>query len=167
MRVIGLDPALRCTGYGVIELDGRRYRAVDCGVVRNPAKAPVSECMRRIAGGVQELVDGFAPDQAALEGGFYFKNAKTAMVLGMVRGAIVAGLAQREVPVYEYAPRRAKQVVVGHGNADKEQVALVVANMLSLNVSDIPRDATDAMALALCHALLRTSAQGAYLPDPI
>ena len=109
IRILGLDTALRCTGFGVIDTDGQRFAAVDCGLIRIPASAALSECLRRLSGGVVELLDRFAPDVIAIEGGFFFKNVKTATVLGMARGAVVARLAERRLPVYEYAPRRVKQ----------------------------------------------------------
>ena len=167
MIVLGLDVALRCTGYGLVQVDGKRFAAIDCGVIRNKTKDPLSECLRRLSGGVRQLIDTFHPDVAAIEGGFYFRNAKTAMVLGMARGAVVSLLAEGQILAYEYAPRRAKKAVVGHGGASKEQVAAVIATTLGLDVEDIPDDSTDALAVAVCHVLTASSANGAYLPDPL
>ena len=165
MRIIGIDTALRCTGYGVIDTEGKSLSAIDCGVVTNKRNAPISECLRRLAGGMEEVIERYHPHVASIEGGFYFKNAKTAMVLGMARGAVIAVLAKSKIPTYEYAPRRAKQTVVGYGNATKEQVACGMAQMLALNVSEIPTDSTDAMAVAMCHALTYQCGQGIYLPN--
>lgn len=167
MIVIGVDTALRCTGYGVIDVQGKRMRAVDCGVIRNTAKLSLSECIRRLAGGIEELVKRYQPAEASIEGGFYFRNVRTAMVLGMARGAAVSVLATSQIPVYEYAPRRAKQVVVGYGNASKEQVATCMAQLLGLNVDHIPNDSTDAISLAVCHVLTRQAVNGIYLPKPL
>ncbi len=167
IRILGVDSALRCTGFGLIDTDGQQYRAVDCGVIRTSPKEPMSECLRRLAGGVRELAEGYAPDVVALEGGFFFKNAKTAMVLGMARGAVVAALTELRLPIYEYAPRRVKQAVCGYGNAGKEQVALLVAQILKIPVADVKDDATDALALAICHAQTRFTVQGLRLPDPL
>lgn len=165
--LLGIDSALRVTGYGVVAMTGRQFSALDCGVIGNTRKASLSECLRRHVGGVSELVDNFKPDVAAIEGGFYSKNAKTSMILGMARGAVVSVLAARDIPCYEYAPRKAKQMVVGYGNATKGQVADSVARMLGLNVADIPDDATDAMGIAICHGLTMQTANGLYLPDPL
>jgi crossover junction endodeoxyribonuclease RuvC len=167
MILLGVDTALRCTGYGVIEVEGKQFRAIDCGVIRNPAKSPHSECLRRLAGGIREIVANFAPAVGVIEGGFFAKNAKTSMVLGMARGTVVSELATAEIPVYEYAPRRVKQAVVGYGNASKGDMAITIARMMGLDVNDIPDDATDALGVALCHALTAQSANGIYLPDPI
>jgi len=162
-----MDTALRCTGFGIIDSDGQVFEPVDCGVIRTTPKDSMAECLRRLSGGVRELVKTYAPDVAAIEGGFFFKNAKTAMILGMARGAVVATLAELAIPMYEYAPRRVKQAVVGYGNASKEQVALLVAQILGLDVHAVPDDATDALAMAICHAQTVSSAQGLFLPRPI
>lgn len=167
IRVLGVDTALRCTGYGVIDSDGQQFVAVDCGVIRNTAKAPWSVCLRNLNGGMRELVDEYAPDMAALEGSFYSRNAKTAMILGMARGSVLAALATLETPVYEYAPRRVKQAVCGYGNASKVQVAALIAQMLNIDTEGIPDDATDALALAVCHAQTAFTSKGLYLPDPL
>ena len=166
-RVLGIDSALRTTGYGLIDSDGRSYRVIDCGVIKTTSDEPLSECLRRLAGGTRELVEKYAPDVAAIEGGFFSKNAKTAMVLGAARGAVIAALAQLAIPMYEYAPRRIKQAVCGYGNASKEQIALLVAQLLQISVDKVPDDATDALAVAICHAQTATSAQGLMLPDPL
>ena len=115
MIILGIDTALRTTGYGVIDVDGKRITAKDCGIIRNKPKVPVSECLRCLAGGVNELVQLYLPDIAAIEGTFYSRNAKTSMLLGMAKGAVVSTLAGADIPIYEYAPRKAKQVVVGSG----------------------------------------------------
>ena len=167
MIIFGIDTALRSTGYGIIKVEGRRVSAVDCGVIKNKKKSALSECLRRLAGGIQEIIDLYHPDIAALEGGFYFRNAQTAMVLGMARGTVVSILAQSQIPTYEYAPRRAKQAVVGYGNASKQQVAFCMAESLQLNVTEIPNDSTDAMAVAMCHALTQQYGQGIHLPTPL
>jgi len=167
MRILGVDAALRCTGYGVLESDGRRFRAVDCGVIRTPKSAPMSECLRSTLLGMRDLVRSYSPEVAAIEGGFYCRNVRTAMTLGAVRGVAIAVLTEHGVPVFEYAPRRVKQAVCGYGNAAKEQVALMVGTLLCLNVEEVDDDATDALALALCHAQTAFSVGGMYLPDPL
>ena len=152
MIILGLDPAIRTTGYGVIEmLSGNKSRILDCGVIKNTASMPHSECVRRLAGGVRELVNAFHPDCASLESPFVGDNARTAIILGMARGAILTALAENNIIAYAYAPIVAKRAVTGLSHARKEQVALMMANEFDIAVSDIPDDATDALALALCH----------------
>ena len=167
MIIAGFDTALRTTGYGLIEVTGKRLRVLDCGVVRSPQKVPLSECLRRLAGGVEELIASGHPTVAALEGGFFARNAQTSMKLGMARGVVVSHLATHGIPVHEYAPRRAKQVVVGFGGASKPQVAAMMANLLAISVTDIPDDATDALALAVCHAMMMQTLGGLHVPPPL
>jgi crossover junction endodeoxyribonuclease RuvC len=166
MIILGIDTALRCTGYGLIKVSGKSYRAIDCGVIKTKQKEAHSECLRRLAGGIQELVDTYSPDIASIEGIFYMKNVKTAMVLGMARGSVIAVLAKHNIPTFEYAPKRAKQAITGHGAATKAQVATVLSGMLKLDVNDIPDDSTDALSLAICHHITATSIQGT-LKDPL
>lgn len=152
MIILGLDPAIRTTGYGVIKmLPGCRAEIIDCGVIRNTQKMPHSECLRRLAGGVRELITAFQPNCASLESPFVGDNAKTAIILGMARGAILTALAENSIPAYAYAPIVAKRAVTGISSARKEQVAMMMANEFGIAVSDIPNDATDALALAVCH----------------
>ncbi|OPZ31560.1 MAG: Crossover junction endodeoxyribonuclease RuvC [Lentisphaerae bacterium ADurb.BinA184] len=167
VRILGVDPALRCTGYAILDTDGHTMRLADCGVIRTPAKAALSECLRRLSGGMRQMVESFAPTMVAIEGGFYSKNARTAMVLGAARGTLIAVAAERQLPVYEYAPRRIKQAVCGWGQAGKEQVAAVVATLVGLDRAGVLSDATDAAATAICHANAWFTNQGLYLPKPV
>ena len=167
VRILGVDTALRCTGYGLIDTAGNRFEVVDCGVIRNKARLPLSACLRRLAGGIDEIVKEFQPDIAVVEGTFFARNAKTSMILGMARGSVVSVLAQADIVVYEYSPRRVKQAVCGHGNAGKHQVAMLISQLLSLRLEDVPDDATDALAIAVCHAQTMNTVQGLHLPDPL
>jgi crossover junction endodeoxyribonuclease RuvC len=167
VKILGVDTALRTTGSGIITDHGSTMTAGAWGGRRNKPKVPHSECLRFLGGGIRQLIDLYAPDIAVIEGAFYCRNVKTAMVLGMARGAAIAALADAGLSVYEYAPRKAKQVVVGHGAASKDVVAQVVASTLALDITDIPDDATDAMSLAMCHAILANTSGGVYLPAPI
>ncbi len=152
MIILGLDPAIRTTGYGVVEmLPGKKARILDCGVIKNTQQMPHSECVRRLAGGVRELVKTFHPDCASLESPFVGNNAQTAIILGMARGAILTALAESGIAAYAYTPGVAKRAATGLCQARKEQVALLMANEFGISVADIPNDATDALALAICH----------------
>lgn len=166
-RFLGIDTALRTTGFGVIDMDARQPRAIDYGVIKTARGQRLSECLRRLAGGVRELLDRYAPDAAVVEGAFYSRNVKTAMLLGAARGAVIAVLAEHGTVTYEYAPRRVKQAVCGHGNASKEQVALLVGRHLSLPLDGVHDDATDALALALCHFQTCATANGLLVPEPL
>ena len=166
-RLLGIDTALRTTGFGLVDAHGNRLSAVDCGVIKSPAKAPLSDCLRRLAGGVRELLETYAPDVAVIEGAFYCRNVRTAMILGSARGAVIAVLAENDLPIYEYAPRKVKQSICGYGNAGKQQVALLVAQFLDIEVDNLADDATDALALAICHAQSLAVAQGLGLPPTL
>lgn len=150
MKVLGIDASLRGTGLAVVESRGNAMVCLHWEVVKMSPKASHSECLRAIREHMDALLTSFAPETAAMEGGFFFKNSKVAMVLGEVRGVAISSCATAGVPVFEYSPRTAKQNITGWGAAPKEQVARMVASVLALREMP-PDDATDAMALALCH----------------
>lgn len=153
MIVLGIDPAIRTTGYGVIDAGtGGRFSVIDCGIIANSPKLPHSQCVRRLHSGICELVNTFHPDCAVLEEPFMGKNAGTAIILGMARGAILAALSLHEIPCFAYAPTVAKRAATGRGGASKEQIAIMIAAELGIKIEDIPLDSTDALALAMCHA---------------
>ena len=163
MKVLGIDASLRGTGLAVIEQQGSRTASRHWEVVKIGAQAPHSECLRTIRERVDAVLAAHKPAAAAIEGGFFFKNAKVALVLGEVRGVAIACCAAAGVPVFEYSPRRAKQNITGWGAAPKEQVARMVMAVLGLPEAP-PPDATDALALALCHA---QSSRGIFKGEPI
>ncbi len=151
MVILGIDPAMRCTGYSVIEVKGvDNISILDCGVIRNKASMPHSECLRRLAGGIRELVSAFKPEACSIEDVFYGKNVKTSMILSLARGSIITVLAESSIPVYPFSPRSAKKAAVGSGAASKEQVAFLMSSMLGIDVNGVPLDSTDALALAVC-----------------
>lgn len=154
MIILGIDPAIRTTGYGVIRVEAGRFAIIDCGVIENSAKLLHSQCLRRLSGGIRELIAGFSPAAAVLEEPFMGTNAKTAIILGMARGAIMAALGEGGIPTFAYAPRKAKKAAVGSGSATKEQVAMMMAAELGIEIDRIPLDSTDALALAVCHGQL-------------
>ena len=152
---------MRHTGYGVLKVVGDKYQALDCGVIKNPPLISHSQCLRRLAGGVRELVKLYKPDCAVLEGAFFAKNLKTTLILGYARGCVMTVLAEEEIPAYAYSPMEVKMSAVGYGGASKAQVAMMIGSILNLDVSNVADDATDALALALCHSqrALKTGAE--------
>lgn len=167
MIILGIDPAIRCTGYGVVAFETANVsKILDCGVIRNTAAMPHSECLRRVSGGIKQLIKEFKPDSASIEDPFLGRNPKTAIILGMVRGTVLETLAENGIPAYSYSPRTAKKSAVGAGAASKEQIAMMMANEFNLNTDAIPLDATDALALAVCHARLAINPALAYLLPP-
>lgn len=153
MIILGIDPAIRTTGYGVIKADlqGSGMEILDCGVIRNKPAMPHTECLRRLFGGIGELISLYSPDCAVLEEPFVGRNAKTAIILGMARGGILTALAVNNIPAYAYTPTVAKRAATGSGSADKERIAFLLAAEFGISVENIPLDSTDALALAMCH----------------
>jgi crossover junction endodeoxyribonuclease RuvC len=152
MIILGLDPAIRTTGYGVIEAkEGSPLHLLDCGVIANTPRMSHSDCVRRIFCGVTELIKTFNCEVAAIEAPFVGKNYRTAIILGMARGAIVSALSVAGIDVYSYQPSVAKLAAAGRGNAGKAQVALLLAHEFGIDPSNISLDSTDAISLALCH----------------
>ena len=150
MRVLGIDTSLRSAGVGVVEAHGHRFSAIEFGRIHNAAKLKLSECLRRLDGGIREIIQRTQPEAVAVEGIFFCKNVRTAVILGEARGAVLAVCAGANLPVYEYSPRRVKQAVAGFGGADKSQVRKMVMSLLALR--DEPQeDAGDALAIAICH----------------
>jgi crossover junction endodeoxyribonuclease RuvC len=139
--------------------------AVEYGRIHNSDRLSLSECLRRIDGGIREIIARTRPELAAIEDIFFAKNARTAMVLGEARGVVIAACATSGIPVYEYAPRRVKQSVTGIGSADKLQVRKMA--MVVLGMKEEPQeDAGDALAIALCHYNSR-SPVAELAPKPI
>ena len=157
MRVLGIDPALRNAGYGVIDTlaappgSGRVAGMVAYGVIRTGKEALQSECLRQIAAGFRELIEMHRPDVAAIEGIIYVQSHRTAITMGAARAAAIVALAEAGVPVYEYAPRRVKAAATGRGGAQKAQVGFMMRALLGL-AENPPADAADALAIALTHA---------------
>jgi len=139
--------------------------AVEYGVLKKSPKALISECLRGLDEGITGMVERTEPDAVALEGAFFSKNARTAMILGQARGVAIAASARCGLPVYEYAPRRVKQALVGFGSAGKEQVRKMVMTILGLT-EEPAEDAGDALAIAVCH-LHNVSGHAALGPKEI
>ncbi len=149
--IFGLDPSLRSTGYGIIQIEGREQRALAYGVIKNPDKVIPSRCLVAIHQRVTDLLQEFKPDAAAVEGIIYLQNYQTAITLGSARGAALLAMAEVGLPIYEYAPRRVKAAATGRGGAQKSQVGFMMRAMLGLTENP-PPDAADALAIALTHA---------------
>lgn len=150
-RIFGVDASLRSSGFGMIEVRGGALTAVEYGVVRNPPSRTLSECLAHLYRAFESRIAAGRPDALAIEGGFYCKNVRTAVVLGEARGAVIAACASSGVPVYEYSARRVKQSVVGFGGAGKEQVRSMVMAILGLREEPCD-DESDALAVSICHA---------------
>jgi len=150
VTVLGIDTSLRSTGYGVVCSENNRCRALTHGRIINPPALRHSACLDHIYSTISKLLAEFRPQYAAVEGIFFCKNVKTAVILGQARGAVLAACAGATTPVFEYSPRRVKQSVSGTGTAQKDQVGRMVMSIMGL--PSVPQsDEADALAIALCH----------------
>ena len=152
MVILGIDPGSVITGFGAIQTENREPRLIGCGCIRTSAKTPFAERLRKIYGELAETLLRYHPDEVAVEDVFYSNNVKTALKIGHARGVILLAAADAGLPIAEYSPREVKRAVVGSGSASKEQVQFMVKNILTLKEAPEPYDATDALAVALCHA---------------
>jgi crossover junction endodeoxyribonuclease RuvC len=153
IRVLGIDPGSRVTGYGIIDQDGSRLRYVASGCIRTGDGALAAR-LGMIFDGVNRIIDEYGPQEMAIERVFMNKNADSALKLGQARGAAICAGVTRAVPVDEYAAREIKQAVVGKGGATKEQVQHMIRVLLALGERP-PSDAADALAVAICHGHIR------------
>jgi crossover junction endodeoxyribonuclease RuvC len=159
MKVLGLDPGSRRTGFGVVEREGNRFRALAHGVIAPSARLDLPHRLHAIAGRAGELMAEHRPDAVVVEEAFYHESVRSTLVLGHVRGALLVAAVGHSIPLAEYSPREIKLGVTGTGAASKEQVAFMVKRLLGIRAA-LPADAADALAAALCH-LMR-----ARLPEP-
>ena len=149
--ILGLDPSLRGTGYGIIRLARPHPLALTHGTISCPATWPHSRCLVKIVEVLRDVLKQHQPTVCAIEGLFYAQNLQTAIVMGEARGAALAVIAEAGLEIFEIAPRKVKQAVVGYGAAQKSAVAKMVQRLLDLPMPPAP-DAADALALALAHA---------------
>jgi crossover junction endodeoxyribonuclease RuvC len=156
VRIIGLDPGLRNTGWGVIEAEGTRLIYVADGAVHSDADAPLAERLVQIHTQVLAVLREFTPDEAAIEETFVNTDARATLKLGQARGVVMLGPASLKIPVAEYAPNQIKKSVVGAGHAEKQQVKHMVRLLLP-KAQMRTADSTDALAIAICHAHHRGS----------
>ena len=149
--ILGIDPGTRILGFGVIHILGREVKFVDMGVVNLKKVQDHFVTLKTILAEVTALIDKYNPDELAIEAPFYGKNAQVMLKLGRAQGAAMAAALQRDLPIFEYAPRSVKLAVTGKGAASKEQVALMAQRIVNVNFPQEYLDATDALAIALCH----------------
>ncbi len=166
MRVLGIDPSLQSSGFGIIESDGDQASPVAYGVIKPTPSLPFFKKLNEIREEIEKLIRAYAPDEAAIENPFYAKNVRTAMLLGQVRGAVLVAIAGTGCGFYEYSALEIKKAVTGYGQADKEQVQTMVRALLGLDDDRIPLDASDALAAAICHLNCRLSQIKMEGPDP-
>lgn len=152
MLVLGIDPGIAITGYGLIQTGNRNdYQPVDFGVITTEPGIPDSERLSVLYNALQDLLGNHKVESGAVEKLFFQKNVKTAFSVGQARGVTLLALSQYKIPISEYTPNEVKQTVCGYGNAGKQQVQRMVQTLLSLKELPKPDDAADALAVAICH----------------
>ena len=162
MIILGVDPGTLITGFGVIEANGRHLHVLHCDIVRNRSSRSMPLRLKSIYEALCKVIDTYHPDEFAIESAFYGKNAQSALKIGHARGVSILAAVNSEIPTTEYSPREIKKAVVGNGAASKEQVQAMIKSVLALKTTPRFFDATDALAVALCHLQRR----GSRVPKP-
>jgi len=162
MIILGVDPGTLVTGYGVIEGTGRNIQLLSYDTIRNKSTVTMPIRLKSIYQSLQCVIEKFSPDEFAIETAFYGKNAQSALKIGQARGIAILASVLSEIPTTEYSPREIKKAVVGNGAASKEQVQFMVKSLL--NIKETPKlyDATDALAVALCHYHRQTAPRAKF-----
>ena len=150
-RILGIDPGLNTTGYGVIDVEGGKVRLCEAGIVRSRAKASIQSRLDEIFTGIQEVIQTHKPELMALEQLFsHYERPRTAILMGHARGVICLAAGQAGIEVVHYEPTRVKKVMTGNGRAPKHQIQLAVKLQLGLSSIPEPSDVADALAIAIC-----------------
>lgn len=157
MRVLGVDPGSETTGYGVIDSDGRNYQLVEYAGIRGPRHATFAQRLLTMSRKLEEVIERLNPNACAVEEAFYAVNVKSALKLGHARGALLVAAARAGVEIFEYSPLEIKSALVGYGRAEKQQVQEMVRILLGMNKAPEPLDASDALAIAICHVNIATT----------
>ena len=150
MKILGIDPGLAVTGFGVVEVHNKGVKLINAGCFTTES-GEMSGRLKLIFANINELVDAECPDEVAIEEGFYGKNVKVAMSLGQARGAVLLACTLKNIPVFEYSPREVKLSTTGRGSASKDQVNFMIKALLDVKEIAGPNDVSDALAVAYCH----------------
>lgn len=152
MRILGVDPGTSLIGYGIIDFDGKNWQAVDFGDLKTGINIKNADRVLEVFDFFEKLIKKFQPDKVAIEALFFFKNAKTVIKVGEIKGVLMLAAAKNGVEVAEFTPLQVKQAVSGYGRADKKQIQRMVKIILGLETEPEPDDTADALALAICCA---------------
>lgn len=150
--ILGIDPGVATVGFGVIRSEGSRQELVRCGAITTPAGIPLSARLHQIYLDMQELIRMFRPDAIAVEELFFNTNITTGIAVAHGRGVVLLAGQESGIPMYEYTPLQVKQAITGYGRADKKQMMEMVRRLLGMEKVAKPDDASDALAIAICHA---------------
>ena len=151
MKVLGIDPSLKSTGYGLIDYSGQEYSVLSYGTIKPGKNNLFHHKLNEIKIKIDELIETYKPEEVAIENTFYAQNVKTALILGQVRGAALIAISSQDLPLFEYSPLEIKKAVTGYGQADKNQVSLMIRTLLNIEDSQMETDASDALGTAFCH----------------
>lgn len=163
MRILGLDPGLATTGYGIIETIGSKHQVVDYGCIVTAKDLTTSQRLAKLHLHTQQLLANFKPEAVAIEKLFFNTNITTGVIVSQARGVILLAIEQSGTPVSEYTPLQVKMSICGYGMAKKPQVQLMTQTLLKLSTKPSPDDAADALAIALCHTSLHSLEQHASI----
>ncbi|KWZ99858.1 MAG: crossover junction endodeoxyribonuclease RuvC [Anaerococcus sp.] len=152
MIILGIDPGIAIMGYGVLEVNGNRYKVLENGVITTSAKTKTPERLEILYNNLNDIIKEFKPDEFAIEELFFNQNVKTAITVGHARGIQVLCAQVNDLPIYEYTPLQIKQAITGFGRANKKQMQETVTTLLNLSEIPKPDDAADALAVSLTHA---------------
>lgn len=151
MRVLGIDPSVQSTGFGIIEYLENDYSVICYGAIKPSRQKPLHHKINEIKNGIENLILTYKPEDVAIENPFYAQNIKTAITLGQVRGATLVAVASQNCTLAEYSPLEIKKGVTGYGQADKNQVKEMIKVLLKIQDDKLNTDASDALAAAFCH----------------
>jgi len=150
-RIIGVDPGLNNTGFGILDYRGSKIKVVAYGLVTPPTEESIPNRLEYLNSHMNDLIDKFSPMSMAIEDSFYSQNVKSAILLGQARGVLLLSAASKGIPSMVYAPRKVKQSVTGSGSSSKRQVKYMVEKILKIDKNISSLDITDALAIGLCH----------------
>ena len=157
MRILGIDPGLGTTGYGIIDAEKDKFRLLEAGVIQTSSKNSIQERLKKIYRGINELIQKFRPNALVLEKLYsHYKHPVTALLMGHSRGVVCLASGEKSIPLVNYPAKRIRKAVTGNGNASKEQVQRMVQNILGLSEMRVPNDVTDALAVAIAHSYIKS-----------
>lgn len=155
MRILGIDPGLNVTGYGVLEAGGQEIHIVEAGVIRTPKSKLIGNRLKSLHADIADMTKNLRPDVMSIEELYsHYERVQTAIIMGHARGVICLAAAQQDIPIVHYGATQVKKTLTGNGRAPKSQVQLAVARHLNLDAIPDPPDVADALGLALCHFYL-------------
>jgi len=156
MIVLGIDPSVKSTGFGIIEYADNNYSVLSYGCIKPSRSLPLHDKLNHIRSQLEELIKIHNPDEVAIENPFYAQNIKTAITLGQVRGAALVAISSRKKTLFEYSPLEVKKAVTGYGHADKNQMITMIKALLAIEDDKLETDAADALSVSFCHINTRS-----------